>query len=280
MKPVIKYRGGKGKEIPLFEKHIPTSYKTYYEPFVGGGAVFFHLEPQKAVINDINAPLMAFYEELKTQYPLMKEQLSSIQKEYDLNQAQYRMLKAKNPKERVPNLNEDLYYRLRDKFNHPDDSYLPGVLYFFINKTAYSGMIRYNSKGEYNVPFGRYPNFNTEIITDEHQKLLSRTTLFTGDYKKLFEKAQINDFMFLDPPYDCIFHDYGNFENSFNEEDHLRLAEDFKNLSCKALMIIGKTPLTSKLYSKYIVDEYGKHYAVNIRNRFNQDAVHFIVKNY
>ena len=97
MKPVLKYRGGKGKEIPLFEKYIPSDFDTYYEPFVGGGAVYFHLEPKKAVINDVNGSLMDFYRSLKSQFPLMKEQLRQIQRQYDANQREYKELKLQNP---------------------------------------------------------------------------------------------------------------------------------------------------------------------------------------
>ena len=67
---------------------------------------------------------------------------------------------------------------MRELFNHPDDTYLDGVLYFFINKTAYSGMIRYNNNGDYNVPFGRYPNLNTRLITQQHSELLQGAELF------------------------------------------------------------------------------------------------------
>ena len=87
---------------------------------------------------------MTFYSQLRDQYPLMRQQLDEIQRVYELNQAEYKRLKALTPDERVPNANEELYYRMRELFNHPDDTYLDGVLYFFINKTAYSGMIRYN----------------------------------------------------------------------------------------------------------------------------------------
>ena len=70
-------------------------------------------------------------------------------------------------------------------FNHPDGSYLDGVLYFFINKTAYSGMIRYNNSGEYNVPFGRYPNLNTRLVTQQHSELLQGAELYNLDYSKI-----------------------------------------------------------------------------------------------
>ena len=171
---------------------------------------------------------------------------------------------------------------MRTVFNHPDDSFLDGVLYFFINKTAYSGMIRYNSNGEYNVPFGRYPNFNTKLVTPQHSQLLQNAQIFNVDYSQIFEMAENDDFIFLDPPYDCVFNDYGNIDmmNGFDETEHRRLAADFRNLPCRTLMIIGKTPLTEELYGNYIFDEYYKNYSVNIRNRFHNDKMHIIVKNY
>ena len=168
-------------------------------------------------------------------------------------------------------------------FNHKTEvEYLDAVIYFFINKTAYSGMIRYNANGEFNVPFGRYKNLNTKLITDKHYELLGRTGIYNCDYSKIFDMAGADDFIFLDPPYDCVFSDYGNetYKNGFGEEEHRRLANDFKNLPCKALLVIGKTPLTEELYGSHIIDEYDKSYAVNIRNRFKTDAKHIVVTNY
>lgn len=283
MKPLVKYRGGKSKEIPSFINYIPKQFDTYFEPFLGGGAVFFHLEPQKAVINDINAKLMTFYLDVKEKYEVVSEQLAGLQALYEANQAEYKKLKELHPDKRVENKNEALYYELRDMFNHKIESqYLDSVVYFFINKTAYSGMIRYNAQGEYNVPFGRYQNFNTQLVTREHHKLLQRALLFTGDYSTVFNMATENDFMFLDPPYDCVFNDYGNIEavNGFDETEHRRLAADFRRLECKAMMIIGKTPLTVELYGDLIKDEYFKSYAVNIRNRFKSESKHIVVTNY
>lgn len=283
MNPVVKYRGGKSREIPRFLQYIPDDFDRYIEPFFGGGAVFFFLEPDKAIINDVNARLMTFYRQLRDTYPTMRTQLDSLQRLYEANQAEFKKLKELTPNERVPNANEDLYYRMRELFNHPDDtSLLDGVLYFFINKTAYSGMIRYNNKGEYNVPFGRYPNFNTKLVTQQHSELLQRAELFNLDYRDVFNMAKTDDFVFLDPPYDCVFNDYGNIDmpDGFNETEHRRLAADFKNLSCRALMILGKTPLIEELYSNFIVSEYHVNYSVNIKNRFNSDKIHVIVKNY
>ena len=94
--------------------------------------------------------------------------------------------------------------------------------------------------------------------------------------------AEPDDFMFLDPPYDCIFSDYGNeeYKDGFDEKCHITLADDFKKLNCKALLVIGRTPLTEKLYGDMIIDEYAKNYSVNIRNRFKSAATHILVANF
>lgn len=283
MKPMIKYRGGKAREIPYFEKYFPQKYNRYIEPFLGGGAVYFFLEPKNAVINDINANVSNFYSDVQSKYPKMRKQLDELQKKYEQNQEKYIKLKAQNIQKHIVNNNEELYYEMRDMFNGKiPKEYLDSVIYYFINKTAYSGMIRYNSLGEYNVPFGRYKNFNTKIITQEHSDLLKQAKILCGDYKDVFDMTNSKDFMFLDPPYDCIFNDYGNLElaEGFNEDEHRRLASDYKNLSCKALMVIGRTKLTEELYNKYIRDEYYKSYSVNIRNRFKSDSNHIVVMNY
>lgn len=161
-------------------------------------------------------------------------------------------------------------------------TYSDALLYYYINKTAYSGMIRYNAKGEFNVPFGRYQHLNTSGVTLSHNRLLQRAQLFNLDYSEIFNMCREDDFIFLDPPYDCTFSDYGNeeYKDGFNEENHRRLANDFANLPCKAMMVIGRTPLTEELYDHFIVDEYDKNYAVNIRNRFKAAAKHIVVANY
>lgn len=283
MKPIIKYRGGKSKEISLLTPYIPNFTGRYIEPFFGGGAMYFHLEHPNAIINDINNKLMTFYRGVQQNYLELKRELSEIEKVYAINRRVFDALKKKYPKERVADGNESLYYYLRDMYNDLiPPTFSAATLYYFINKTAYSGMIRYNSKGEYNVPYGRYKNFNTGLITEAHYRLLANTEIFTGDYTRIFEIANKNDFIFLDPPYDCIFSDYGNdeYKDGFNESNHKRLAADFFNLGCKALMVIGATPLTRELYKGNIIAEYSKNYAVNIRNRFQAGATHIIITNY
>ena len=283
MKPLVKYRGGKSKEIPHIIKHIPRFEGKYIEPFFGGGALFFHLEPKKAIINDINSKLMDFYLGVKNDFDSLQKELKEVGKIYKVNRKKFEELKKLTPEKRVKDENETLYYQIREMFNDlSEKKYSEALLYFFINKTAYSGMIRYNAKGEFNVPYGRYANLNTSLVTAAHSKLLSNTEIYNTDYQNIFEMAEKDDFMFLDPPYDCTFPDYGNVEHKdgFSEENHTTLAANFRKLECKALMVIGRTPLIEKLYGELIVDEYGKSYAVNIRNRFKSAANHILISNY
>ncbi len=283
MKPIVKYRGGKSKEIPQILPYIPQFTGRYIEPFFGGGALFFYLEPHNAIINDINSNLITFYEDVKYNYSQIKEELSEIETIYKKNRAAFDEIKALKPNDRVDDANEELYYKIRDMYNGLSDrEFSCGTIYYFINKTAYSGMIRYNSNGHFNVPYGRYKNFNTSLLTEAHHKLLENAEIFNHSYEDIFAMAEENDFIFLDPPYDCVFSDYGNesMKDGFGEERHRKLAEDFRKLKCKALMVIGKTQLTEELYGDLVVAEYEKSYAVNIRNRFKSESHHILVANY
>ena len=282
MKPIIKYRGGKSKEINNFIEFIPNQYDRYIEPFAGGAALFFYLAPNAALINDINSRLVNFYSAVRENFDSLKAELTRLELTYRSNQMEYEQIKMKDKSRHVENKNEALYYLLRDMYNGIiEKKYLDATLYYFINKTSYSGMLRFNSKGEFNVPFGRYKNFNTQLISEEHSELLKRTEITNEDYSEIFNRCTVNDFIFLDPPYDCIFTDYGNIEqNGFTEDNHRRLAQDFRNLESRSLMVIGKTPLTEELYRPFIRAEYSKTYAVNIRNRFKSESTHLVVTNF
>ena len=295
--------------------YIPQYEGRYFEPFFGGGAMYFHIEPERAVINDINTKLMDFYRAVQQNYQHLSKELAMIEEIYSNNRADYEALKQQHPDERVVDKNEALYYNMRDMYNGlkepkysdaalyyfinktsysgmirlrdmynglKEPKYSDAALYYFINKTSYSGMIRYNTKGEYNVPYGRYKHLNTSLLSEHHHYLLLNTDIYNSDYKNIFDLTENNDFVFLDPPYDCIFSDYGNeeYRDGFSEENHRKLANDFQNLNCKAMLVIGATSLTRELYRGSIKAEYDKNYSVNIRNRFHAEAVHLIVTNY
>ena len=108
MNPILKYRGGKSREIIKFEQYIPRNFDTYIEPFFGGGAVYFHLEPQCAIINDINEKLISFYLNVRNDFDVMRVQLDNLQSIYEANQRRFRELKG-DTSERVENRNEELY---------------------------------------------------------------------------------------------------------------------------------------------------------------------------
>jgi len=282
MKPMIKYAGGKSREIEVIKRFIPEYKGRYIEPFFGGGALYFYLEPEKAIVNDVNSKLIEFYLGVRNEFPRIKKELTSVEKQYVSNRMDFEKRKEKTDV-KVEDANEKLYYQMRDFFNNNSKSdFHPATIYFFINKTAYSGMIRYNREGKYNVPYGRYKNFNTELVSKNHSELLKRSEIYCQDYKKIFDMSDKDDFIFLDPPYDCVFSNYGNKEmvNGFTEKMHKKLAKDFKKLKAKALMVIGKTPFIERLYKEHIVYEYDKKYAVNIKNRFNAETKHLVITNY
>jgi DNA adenine methylase len=256
--PLIKWSGGKADEIKLFEKYIPN-YKTYIEPFVGGGALFFHLNPKKAVINDIHPELIAFYREIGS---------GNSGKIYDFMKDH-------------PN-DEETYYDVRDNMELTTD--LDKAQYFYyLRKTCFRGMLRYNKSGKFNIPFGKYKTINFSSLKDEHYtKLLARTTIENISFDEIFKKYNSdNNFVFLDPPYDSEFTDYGYCQ--FGKEHHKKLAHLFKKTKNNCLMIIGKTPFISELYDGYIVEEFDKKYKFKIHSGRVGSEInnkHLIITNY
>lgn len=283
MKPIIKYPGGKRRELDEIKKHIPSFNGRYIEPFVGGGALFWELERENSIINDYNKKLISFYETVRDDFEKLDTELNLLKIDYDAEQERVdSLLKVGNTG--VKNRNEELFYEIRDMYNKRiPSSYLDATIYYFLNKTAYSGIVRHNSRGEYNVPFGRYKRLNTSPLTKEHSDLLKKTEIRQGDFTEIFKVANGDDFIFLDPPYDSTFSNYGNVDNDntgFNKEDHIRLAEAFKNTTAKALMVIGETEFIINLYKDYIIGKYPKRYAINIKNRINANNDHLVITNY
>ena len=215
LKPIIKWSGGKKEEIKLFEKYIPE-YEMYIEPFIGGGSLFFHLSPQKAVIADVHRELICFYNSIKNG-----------------NRMDIYKFMEDHPNE------EKTYYDVRDQMEVNDDLDRAKQFYYQ-RKNCFRGMLRYNKKGKFNIPYGKYKNCNFEDLKNEdYETLLKRTDKIHGSFEEVFQKYNDkNNFVFLDPPYDSEFTDYGYC--NFGKEEHKKLAECFKTTLNKCLMIIGK----------------------------------------
>lgn len=259
LKPIIKWSGGKKDEIKNFEKYFPKEYDTYLEPFIGGGSVFFHLNPKKAVISDVHTELIDFYSTIKAGK-------SNLIYEF---------------MEQHPN-EEEVYYDIRNNMN-TDTVEENAKRFYYLRKTCFRGMMRYNKDGKFNIPFGRYKTLNYEDLKNkEYEKLLKRTTVLNESFEYIFKNYNDNtNFMFLDPPYDSEFTDYGYC--SFGKDEQRKLAEYFKNTDIKCLMVIGKTDFIEELYEDYIVEEYEKKYKFKIHSGRVGDEInnkHLVIKNY
>ena len=233
MDPIIKYCGGKRREIKYFAKYFPNTWGadsgTYYEPFLGGGAVFFEFMPKwgvtkNAFLSDSNRQLMNFYKDFSKHYQRIRNELKGLEAEYRVNQMEYELEKKINPEEHVVNRNENRYYLFRSAMNgHRYCDYSSATIYYYINRLAYAGLTRFNSKGEFNTPFGHYKKFSIENADLPHAQLLQQAELKCCKYQAAFNRMTEKDFAFLDPPYDGVFSNYGT---PFGEKEHRELAQD------------------------------------------------------
>lgn len=259
LKPMLKWSGGKAEEIKEFIKYIPNDINIYLEPFIGGGALYFNLCNEKNVINDIHPELIDFYKSISLGYG---DDIYNF------------MIDNKNE--------EDTYYKIRDNYEITT-SLDNAKRFYYLRKTCYRGMMRYNSKGKFNIPFGKYKIVNCEELKNKkYEELLKNTEIFNKSYDYIFDNYNDDkNFMFLDPPYDSEFTNYGYC--IFGKEEHIKLAEYFKNTKIRCLMIIGKTDFIVDLYKDYIVDEYNKIYKFKIHSgRIGKEInnTHLIIKNY
>jgi DNA adenine methylase len=259
MKPLFKWSGGKTKEIEIFKKYYPT-FKTFIEPFFGAGAVFFDMENYESnIINDIHPESINFLEQIK---------IGNSKRIYDL------MNVFKN--------DEETYYFIRDNFK-PKNKVEEAFVFLYLRKTCFRGMLRYNKSGKFNIPFGRYKTINFENLLDEkYELLLKNTQIYNTDFQYIFENFNNEEnFMFLDPPYDSDFTDYGYC--SFGREQQVRLFENFKRTKNKCLLVIGKTDFICNLYKDYIKEEYHKKYLFKLYDGRIGDEIdnyHLIITNY
>src|SRR5699024_851064 len=242
--PFLKWAGGKRQLLPEIRKHIPKKYNTYYEPFVGAGAVLFDLQPKKAVINDVNVELVNVYNVIKNNVEELIEDLK----------------KHENDK--------DYFYAIRDLDRKPEYNELSPIekasRLIFLNKTCFNGLFRVNSQGQFNVPFGKYKNpkiVNDIVLKAVHNYMNSNdVTIKNEDFETVVENAKKGDFIYLDPPYDPVS-DTSSFTgyslNGFNKDDQIRLRDTFAELDkrgCKVLLSNSSTDFINDIYSDFHIE--------------------------
>lgn len=271
LKPVIKWVGGKTQLLDELIKRIPKEYNTYFEAFLGGGALLFAITPKKAKINDFNAELVNLYNTIRCKADdLIKELKSGL---YDNS--------------------EDSFYKIRnlDRNSVEFDS-LSDVIKasrtIYLNKTCYNGLYRVNSKGEFNTPFGRYKN---PLICDEENirnvsKYLKTVSIFNLDFEEFLKKAKAGDFVYLDPPYDVVsktasFTAYN--KAGFSRDEQIRLKEACDKLTSKGvkwMLSNSATPFILELYKDYNIDIVYAKRCINSKGDKRGNVEEVLVRNY
>jgi len=251
-KPFIKWVGGKGKLIPELEKYFPKEFNRYYEPFVGGGALFFYLKQTKNIsfssINDINSKLITTYKQIQRNPKKLITLLKNIEIEY----------KKLSLEEQ-----EKFFYQKRELYNKENIDELTTTAYLiFLNKTCFNGMYRENSKGEYNIPFGDQKN---PTICDEENilaisKCLKNTKITNLSFEKSIENCQKGDFIYFDPPYYPV-NTTSNFtsysKSSFGPKEQEKLRDVFAGLAKKGCLVMlsnSNTPFINDLYKNFHIN--------------------------
>ncbi|MBD2344984.1 DNA adenine methylase [Anabaena subtropica] len=219
-RPFLKWAGGKGRLISQYLPYLPKNYQTYYEPFLGGGALFFYLQPTKSILTDINSELITTYRCVRDRV----EELISLLKEH----------KSKHDR--------DYYYSVRGKF--VDNELEQAARFIYLNKTCYNGLYRVNSQGKFNVPLGKYnnPNICQEDLLRATSAVLSTSEIKQTDFIDVLNCAtSSDDFVFLDPPYYPISNTSyftGYSKNSFGDKDQERLRDTCAELASRGVKVV------------------------------------------
>ena len=247
MKPLIKWAGGKRLIAEELISKFPPNWEngTYIEPFIGGGAIFLHLAPSKAIIADVNARLYGFYLHVKTNPDNLFEGICAIAEHFN---------------ETTEELKKDFYLKLRSIFNLSSVDSLDSATHLYaLNKLCFNGLYRENSKGGFNVPFGNKKKLQVFTFNElmEVSKILANTLVLNSDFESTLTNATAGDFVYLDPPYIPIdvtssftsYHSLG-----FGINDQTRLAEQMENLRAlgvNAMCSNSDTPLTRETYRNF-----------------------------
>lgn len=274
MKPIIKWSGGKSKELPIVHKYKPDNFNVYHEPFVGGGAAWLNLNHPNNVVSDNFVELIEFYNIIKECKQECIDYINNIVNEYNS------IDKSKISKDEFSELGKKYYYYYRDnEFTEPLERALK---FYILRQLSFSGMLRFSKAGKYNIPFGWYKKLKVLEYDENLFNLLDNTDIICGDWKSGLSNVTNEDFVFFDPPYTRKFQTYSPY-GVFGKEEHIELSEWFKSSPSKNMIILNKDDFTYPLYKDYIVDEYDYKYSIQYRNRMtveDSNTIHFIAKNY
>lgn len=270
--PILKWVGGKRQLLDSIEPLIPKC-STYYEPFIGGGAVLFSRQPDKAVINDSNPELINVYLTIKNEPEALIEKL----------------------KEHKVNSSEEYFYSIRaldrDKAvfeNMTNVERAARIIY--LNKTCYNGLFRVNSSGEFNSPWGKYknPNITNETTINALHTYFNKAniTIKCGDYKDALKGIRKGAFVYFDPPYMPISSSAsftGYTAGGFGEQEQIALKEQCDALNAKGIKFLlsnSSCPFIEDLYKDYIIEHVNAKRAINANPEKRGEIKEVLVRNY
>lgn len=259
IKPFLKWAGGKTQLIPELSKFIPTDFNKYIEPFIGGGAFFFYLNPKEAIISDSNEELITTYIAVRDNV----EEIIKILENYKNEEAFFYKIRSLNPNDLT---NTERAARL-----------------IYLNKTCFNGLYRVNKNGKFNVPYGKRKGefLNRKQLRDSSE-FLQNTIILNSDYLTTLKKyAEKGDFIYLDPPYYPVgkYSDFKRYTKEFfYHEDHVILKEEFDrllNMGCRVLLTNSDHPVVLELYRDYEIKELDTKRLIssNAKTRNGRDII-------
>ena len=263
MKPVIKYQGGKTKELPLIKQLVPKSFDRIVEPFCGGSAVSLHYG-DNCVLNDINEAVINLYREIGSDnYPIIQKRIDEI-KTYQHDDLQ------------------GVYYKSRDIINNPDSSSSVeyAIAYICVRQLCFSGMERYNSEGKFNVPFGHYKKMSCNLSPEHHHFFSKKAIVSIADAINVIGVCAENDFIFLDPPY---LDRLGYTTGDGGDELHTRLVDAIKKTSAKWLLIHSDCEFYREELKDYYIFTKDFKYKQNFgkgKDHSGSEVKHLYITNY
>ena len=269
--PVVKWVGGKRQLLNIIREHIPKKFDYYCEPFIGGGAVLFDLQPKKAIINDLNWELMNVYEVIENN---VDDLISDLKSHKNESEHFYKMRELDRDKKKYNNLS----------------NVLKASRILYLNKTCYNGLFRVNSSGEFNTPFGRYKNPN--IVNESTLRAVhayfkkSDITFKSEDYEKTINSLKKGTFVYLDPPYDPVS-DTSSFtgynKGGFNKKEQERLKKCCDSLDDKGIKFLlsnSATDFIKRLYKDYEINIVKAKRSINSVSNKRGQIDEVLVKNY